>query len=156
MKTLTRLAVAAAALPTALLVAPVGAVADAVPDARGQATVACDPPSISTTLNGVPHAQIRDCAVTWISSGTSGLEGFTVSFQMRDAATDGFCAQALIEMTYVDGSKKSTSRSECNGVWTTFSWTLTGTVRPSDALITLTFGGHGPVFLTDHNPAVPL
>jgi len=156
MKTMTRVAVAAAALPFALFMAPVAAAADGVgPAARGQATVACDPPSISSSLNGVAHAQIRNCAVTWISSGTTNQEGFTVSFQMRDAATDGVCAQAAIEMTYVDNSRKSTSRSECNGVWTTYSWTVTGTVRPADALITLTFGGRGPVFLYDHNPAVP-
>lgn len=155
MRILTRSTAALAALPVALLATPVAAAADAVPDARGQATVACQPSSLSSSLNGVPHAQIRSCAVTWISSGTTGQEGFTVSFQMRDAATDGVCAEALIEMTYVNGTKKSTTRSECNGIWTTYSWTLTGTVRPADALITLTFGDRGPVFLYDHNPAVP-
>ncbi|HKD96000.1 MAG TPA: hypothetical protein VKB69_00230 [Micromonosporaceae bacterium] len=154
MKIYTRLAAGAAGVVMALGLAPVAASADVAPAARTQVTVPCTPTSRNTGINGVTHAQARSCTVLWLSSGASGQEGGTVAFQMRDAATDGVCAEAVIVLTYVNGSTKTTNRSECNGVWTDFSWTQIGTVRPHDARVTLSFGGRGPVDMIDLNPFV--
>jgi len=155
LKLFTRVVTVAAVAATVLMSAPVAADADASPAARTSVAVPCSPPSQNTGLGGVTHAQVRQCSVLWISSGASGQQGGTITFQLRDAATDGVCAQAFLDFYY--GSRHSTTtKSECNGVWTDYSYTVITTAYWHEADLTLSFGGRGPVLLIDINPFPPL
>ncbi|MEU6092859.1 hypothetical protein ABZ865_40135 [Streptomyces sp. NPDC047085] len=93
----------------ALLVAPAHASAGTGVISK---TVACNPMSYSS--GGVVRAKLRNCTTTWYKDLTDGSSWVTVSAQLLDSSTDGYCAKTRytnLETFYVG--------TECNGVWTT-------------------------------------
>jgi hypothetical protein len=96
--------------------------------------------------SGSSHAGIQNCSITWSKNILEDpiIYWQTVSFQLRDEATGGYCARATV-------TGMSGYHSECNGVWVTKITNLSG--RRSSITITLSWGGNQPVSKTQSAPS---
>ncbi len=153
MKGLLRIAAAAVLIGGALLVTPAAAQAGTVdPNAKLTTNQACTHTTLSATGGGATHAQLRTCSTLFWANYGIGEFGATVSFQMRDALTDGYCAEADVYVTYLGTVSGPYTKTECNGVWTSYSFTVDGGSYIDDMTVFLSYGGHGEVRTDDYNP----
>jgi hypothetical protein len=116
-------------------------------DGTRSATTSCGGVSAwKSPASGSSHAGIQNCSITWSKNILENpvIYWQTVSFQLRDEATDGLCARATV-------TGMSGYHSECNGVWVTKTTSLSG--RRSSITITLSWGGNQPVSKTQNAPS---
>jgi len=153
MKGLVRIAAAAALAGGTLLVTPAAVQAGSVdPSAKLVTSQECTHTSLSATGGGITHAQLRSCSTLYWANYSINESGATISFQMRDAATDGYCAEADIYVTYLGTVSGPYTRTECTGNWTTYSFTADGSAYIDDMTVFLSYSGHGEVRTDDFNP----
>lgn len=107
-------------------------------------TTNCNDDAWISPASGTSHAGIRACQIIWGKDvSVSPTEYFQqVSFQLRDEATDGKCAQATATGGFI--------YTECNGVWVTKTANLNG--HHSSITVTLSWGGNDPVSRTRSAP----
>jgi hypothetical protein len=110
--------VSAAVIITAVLTSAGTAFAD---DGYRSTTTYCGSFSSVAYPGGPAHAKVRYCKIVWSKNILDGSYWQTVSFQLLDSYTDGYCANAL-----VDAYGTQNTFSECNGVWTTKTKTYSG------------------------------
>lgn len=85
-------------------------------------TTSCGP--FQSPPAGTAHSKIRNCTIKWQKNIFDGVYWQTVSFQLLDSLTDGYCARARVQSANLGAPLYNTS--ECNGVWTTRTVTFNG------------------------------
>jgi len=119
-----RAATFAMALLAAGLAIAVGSPTAAYASDNGDRSITTSCGSFQSPPTGTAHAKIRNCSITWKKNILDGTYRQTVTFQLIDALTDGYCAQSLVQAA--NASYQQVYASECNGVWTTKTANLSG------------------------------
>ena len=84
-------------------------------DVSSTATVS----SMSFSAGGVVRSELRNATITFWKNTLDGSYWITVTAQIRDRSTDGWCAKARYSSGWA-----TPWGYECNAVWKTFSATL--------------------------------